>query len=188
MENDKDEKAAAMHAPGAEGMKRNEPGFPMQESGVDGSRDERPLKVLTFIVGDSTYGIELELVTEIVGIQPITEVPEVPAAVKGIMNLRGRIVPVIDIRSKFGWEETPYHDRTCIVILEVLDQVVGLIVEAVSEVVAIPRREILQPPGFHGNAQDSYIKGIVRIGDQIKMILDCNRLLDLDEMDMGIVQ
>ena len=189
MENNKIQNAAVMHAPGAEGMKiRNEPGFPMQEGAAEGYRDERPLKVLTFTVGDSTYGIELELVTEIVGIQPITEVPEVPAAVKGIMNLRGRIVPVIDIRSKFGWEEAPYHDRTCIVILEVRDQVVGLIVEAVSEVVAIPRREILQPPGFHANAQDSYIKGIVRIGDQIKMILDCNRLLDLDEMDMGIVQ
>ena len=78
---------------------------------------EAKIKLLTFRTGDATYGIELAHVTEIVGIQPITEVPEVPPYIKGIMNLRGRIVPVMDLRSKFGWEEVPYHDRNCIVIL-----------------------------------------------------------------------
>lgn len=141
---------------------------------------EAQIKMLTFRTGDATYGIELSHVTEIVGIQPITEVPEVPPYIKGIMNLRGRIVPVMDLRCKFGWEEAAYHDRTCIVILDVRDQVVGLIVESVSEVLPVLRQDIHPAPGFKSDVEAAWLKGIVQANGGIQLILDCERLLDLE--------
>lgn len=96
------------------------------------------------------------------------------------MNLRGRIVPIMDLRRKFGWEEAAYHDRTCIVILEVRDQVVGLVVEAVSEVLPVKRGDIHPAPGFKGDIEAAWLKGIVQANGGIQLILDCERLLDLE--------
>src|SRR5690554_6663806 len=94
-------------------------------------------KYLTFAIGNEAYGIEIRFVTEIIGLQPITEVPEVPKYVKGIINLRGKIIPVIDVRLKFRKEPIPYDDRTCIVVIALDTLVVGLIVDNVAEVVSI---------------------------------------------------
>ncbi len=159
-----------------------EPEQPGNGLGASGAATSQ-IKLLTFRAGDATYGIELSHVTEIVGIQPITEVPEVPPCIKGIMNLRGRIVPVMDLRSKFGWEEVPYHDRTCIIILDVLDQMVGLVVEAVSEVLPVQRGDIHPAPGFKSDVEAAWLKGIVQANGGIQLVLDCERLLGLEPME-----
>ncbi len=101
--------------------------------------DTQKGKYLTFFLDQEAYGIDIRYVTEIIGIQPITAVPEVPAYVRGIINLRGKIIPVLDVRLKFHKETVPYNDRTCIIVVEIQEMPVGLIVDHVADVSAIPK-------------------------------------------------
>jgi purine-binding chemotaxis protein CheW len=103
-------------------------------------------RFLTFSLEEEVFGIEIKYVTEIVGIQSITKVPEVPAYIKGIINLRGKIIPVIDVRLKFGKQPMVYDDRTCIVVIDITEVSVGLIVDNVDEVLTIDDSNIAAPP------------------------------------------
>lgn len=140
-------------------------------------------KFLTFSLGKEDYGIEIKHVTEIIGIQTITEVPDLPSYVRGIINLRGRIIPVMDVRLRFNKESREYDDRTCIIIIDVLDFSVGLIVDQVSEVLSIPEDEIVAPPNMDKSSHNRYIKGIGKIDNQVKLILDCEELINSSEME-----
>ena len=140
-------------------------------------------KYLTFALGEEVFGIEICYVTEIIGIQAITKVPEVPAYVKGIINLRGKIIPVIDMRLKFGKEAIPYDDRTCIVVIEIKQVPVGLIVDNVDEVLNIPDDNIAPPPSTKTTADNRYIKGIGKAGNTVQLLLDCDELLMADGID-----
>ena len=144
--------------------------------------DTQKDKFLTFNLGDESYGIEIMYVTEIIGIQPITEVPELPDYIRGIINLRGKIIPVMDVRIRFKKQTREYDDRTCVVVVDIRDLSIGLIVDCVSEVVTIPETEIVPPPDLNKSGS-RYIKGIGKVGSEVKLILDCERMLNEDESD-----
>lgn len=144
--------------------------------------DAQKGKFLTFLVGREEYGIEIKYVTEIIGgIQAITEVPEVPPYVKGIINLRGKIIPVLDVNLRFKKEARDYDDRTCIIVVDIYDLSVGLIVDHVAEVVAIADEEIAPPPDERSGFRNSCIKGIGKVGTAVKLILDCQSLLNHED-------
>ena len=141
-------------------------------------------RFLTFTLEDEVYGIEIKYVTEIIGIQSITKVPEVPAYVKGIINLRGKIIPVIDVRLKFGKEPMEYDDRTCIVVIDITELSVGLIVDNVDEVLTIDDKDVAAPPTNKTGFENRYIKGIGKAGDRVQLLLDCEKLLKNDEVEI----
>jgi purine-binding chemotaxis protein CheW len=140
-------------------------------------------RYLTFALGKESYGLEIICVIEIVGMQPITALPEVPNCVKGIINLRGKIIPVIDMRLKFGKEEINYNDRTCIIVIHTHDVSVGLIADYVSEVLTIDDNNIVPPPTRGTGAQTSFIKAIGKVGKDVKLLLDVNKLFSDSDMD-----
>ncbi len=139
-------------------------------------------RYLTFILGNETYGLEIKYVTEIIGIQAITELPELSEYVKGIINLRGKIIPVMDVRLRFKKESREYNDRTCIVVINISDTSVGLIVDSVSEVLSIDDQNIVEPPKMNKAFQNKFIKNIGKKGNEVKLLLDCEKLLSEDEV------
>lgn len=145
-------------------------------------------RFLTFPLGAESYGIEIRYVTEIIGMQPITKVPELPDYIKGIINLRGKIIPVMDVRIRFRKEFKEYNDRTCVIVIDVNDISIGLIVDSVSEVIAIPEEDIVPPPKLQKTG-NQYIKGIGKIANEVKLLLDCEQLLHEDEFaELSTVQ
>ena len=140
-------------------------------------------KFLTFSVGKESYGIEIKFVTEIIVIQEITEVPELPDYVKGIINLRGKIIPVIDVRIRFKKEPKEYNDRTCIVVVDIKEIYVGLIVDNVSEVITIDDSNIVLPPNIKTGFNNRYVRGIGKTQDGIKLLLDCEKILNDEELE-----
>ena len=156
----------------------------VQNEVIEIEEDTQHGRFLTFLLGKEVFGIEISYVTELIGIQPITEVPEVPLYVKGIINLRGKIIPVIDVRLKFGKEVIEYNDRTCIIVINIQEVSVGLIVDNVSEVIKIPDEDIAQPPDMKTGFQNKYIKGIGKVGTDIKLLLNCDKLLREDELEI----
>ncbi|MBV7271579.1 chemotaxis protein CheW [Clostridium thailandense] len=149
---------------------------------IDREEDTQKDKFLTFSLGNEFYGIEIMYVTEIIGIQSITEVPELPDYIKGIINLRGKIIPLMDVRLRFKKEPREYNDRTCIVVIDIRDMFIGLIVDSVSEVMSIPEQDIVPPPGL-SKSSNRYIKGIGKVGNEVKLILDCNKMLNEEEIE-----
>lgn len=139
-------------------------------------------KYLIFNIGHEEYGIEICYVTEIIGIQDITAVPEMPDHIKGIINLRGTIIPVIDIRTRFNRDTTNYNDRTCIIVVDINDMTVGVIVDAVQEVADIDDEAIVKPPTSQSGMGSQYIKNIGKRGDKTILLVDSFRLFDADEI------
>lgn len=138
-------------------------------------------RYLVFLLEDECYGLEIRYVTEIIGMQKITDLPQMPDYIKGIINLRGKIVPVVDMRTRFKREEIPYTDRTCTVVIDILGSTIGLIVDRVDEVVTIPEGSISPPPSFRSSHGNSFIKGVGKIKEDIRLILDCEKLFTEDE-------
>ena len=110
--------------------------------------------------------------------QPIAKIPEVPDHIKGIINLRGKIIPVIDMRLKFKKPSAAYNDRTCIIVVDTQELVVGLIVDKVAEVITIKDEDIAPPPDHKTGIQNKYLKGIGKVEGQVKLLLDCRKLFD----------
>ena len=145
--------------------------------------DTQSGRFLTFSLDKESYGIEIRYVTEIIGIQAITEIPELPEYIKGIINLRGKIIPVMDVRLRFKKEPREYNDRTCVIVIDIRDISIGLIVDAVSEVLTIPEEGIVEPPKMNRGLNNRYIKSIGKVGNDVKLLLDCEKLLTEDEME-----
>lgn len=145
--------------------------------------DTQKGRYLTFALGNENYGIEIKYVTEIIGMQTITKVPELPEYIKGIVNLRGKIIPVMDVRLRFKKEEKDYNDRTCVIVVDINELSIGLIVDSVSEVLTIPEQDIVDPPQMNKNFNNRYIKKIGKIGTDVKLLLDCDRILAEDEFE-----
>lgn len=139
-------------------------------------------KYLIFSVGSELYGMEIRYITEIIGLQPITEVPEMPEYVKGVTNLRGKIIPVLDARLRFHKAVREYDDRTCIIVVDTTIISIGLIVDNVAEVLSMQDEDIAPPPDINKGGH-KYIKGIGKANGSVKLILDCQRLLTEDEQD-----
>ena len=131
-------------------------------------------KYLTFLIGDNSYGVEVRHVTEIVGMHPIVGMPETPAYVKGIINLRGKIFPVIDARLRLNLAPKEYDERTCIIVLNINNQTFGLIVDAVAEVANIPEKDMTAPSDAGIN--NSFVKSIAKIGNAVKLLMDCEKI------------
>lgn len=149
---------------------------------LEQEEDTQKDKFLTFILGNESYGIEIKYVTEIIGIQPITEIPELPAYIKGIINLRGKIIPVMDVRLRFKKLNRDYNDRTCVIVIDIKDISIGLIVDSVAEVTSIPDVDIVSPPDINRSG-NKYIKGIGKVGSEVKLILDCDKLLNEEDTE-----
>lgn len=143
----------------------------------DEAQDCQKDKHLTFTVGGEDYGIDIYHVTEIIGIQKITDVPDMPACIKGVINLRGRMVPVMDVRLRFGMPARQYDERTCIVVVTVHGASVGLVVDTVKEVADIPESQIEMPPDMARAGSQRYVKGLGKLGSDVKILLDVQRLL-----------
>lgn len=143
-------------------------------------------KYVTFKAGNEYYALKIEYVNEIIVFQEITEIPESEDFIKGLINLRGKIIPVIDVRIRFKQEPIEYNDRTCIIVINVKDMLVGLIVEKVAEVVEINQEDILPPPsatiGHEEKTQNKYVYGIGKVGEEVKLLLDPDKLLKDEEV------
>ena len=144
--------------------------------------DTQKGKFLTFSLENEFYGIEIKYVIEIIGLQPITEVPELPEYIKGIINLRGKIIPVMDVRLRFKKPYREYNDRTCVIVIEINHISIGLIVDSVSEVLSIQEENIVPPPDINKSG-NKYIKGIGKVGNEVKLILNCDKLLSDNEIE-----
>ncbi len=153
------------------------------ENIMNTEEDTQINRFLTFVLDRETYGIEIMYVTEIIGIQTITEIPELPDYMKGIINLRGKIVPVMDVRLRFRKEPREYNDRTCIIVIDVNEISIGLIVDSVSEVLTIPEQDIVDPPKVNNNFGSRFIKKIGKVDSNVKLLLDCDKLLTENELN-----
>lgn len=144
-------------------------------------------KYLTFSLGAEEYGIGILKIKEIIGMMPITVVPRTPPFVKGVINLRGKVIPVIDLRVKFGMEDRAYTEKTCIIVLEIKGQnsvFMGIVVDAVSEVLNIKASEIEETPKLGTNLDLDYISGIAKINGGIKILLDIEKVLNQEGLSM----
>lgn len=137
---------------------------------------------LTFKLADEEYGIGIMHVTEIVGLQNITEVPDMPEFVKGVVNLRGQVIPVIDVRLRFHMEPKEYDERTCIIVLSIRDVQIGLVVDTVNEVLTIDEKLISPPPKIASANSARYIKGLGKVNEEVKILLSGEKLLFEEEI------
>jgi len=147
----------------------------------DEDEDTMNDKYLTFRLGKEVYGIEICHVTEIVGIQKITEVPDMPDYVRGVINLRGQVIPVMDVRLRFRMAPQEYNERTCVIVSRIEDTCIGLVVDTVEEVADIPAENISPAPKVGKGTKNRYIKGLGKSGEDVKIILNISRLLFEDE-------
>lgn len=148
-------------------------------------RDTQKGKYVTFKSGNEYFGLKIQYVNEIIVFQEITKIPESEDYIKGLINLRGKIIPVIDVRLRFKQEPFEYTDRTCIIVVNVKNIVVGLIVEQIAEVVEIQDENIIPSPtvGKADKSQNRYVYAIGKVGDQVKLLLDPDRLLNDEEIN-----
>ncbi|MCL2034621.1 MAG: chemotaxis protein CheW [Oscillospiraceae bacterium] len=151
-------------------------------SGEIDNEDTMHNKFLVFELEAQQYAIAIEHVTDIINVQPVTRVPSCPDFVCGITNLRGKVIPIIDVRIRFGMAERDYDDRTCIIVVDLHNVSVGMIIDRVSEVITLDEDDIAAPPTFSNVVDVRFIKGIGKTDHGIKLILDCAAVLD----DFGI--
>lgn len=158
------------------------------EKYIEEIEDEQKNKYLIFAIDKEHFGIGIKNVIEIIGIQPITKIPEIAEYLKGIINLRGKIIPIMDIRLRFKKDEKDYDDRTCIVVVEVEGVSFGLIVDSVTEVLSIEEKDISQPPKVDTNkdVEISYIEAIGKVNDEVMIILNCGKLLQGDISELSL--
>jgi len=144
----------------------------------DDNEDTQANKYLFFRIGKESYGIGIRYVIEIIELQTISLVPDLPDYVKGVINLRGKVIPIVDLRLRFDMEERAYDNRTCIIITEVDHVLVGCLVDTVEEVMEILEKNIEPPPKFKTiSGKDQYISGMGKVGDAIKILIDVEKIV-----------
>ena len=149
----------------------------------DDDIDAQANKYLLFNIGSEIFGIAIQNVTEIIELQTITVVPDMPDYVKGVINLRGKVIPVMDLRLRFGLEPREYDDRTCIINVKINATLIGFIVDTVAEVYDVPDGDIEQPPEFQKETgHKKYISGLGKVGDEVKILLDVDKILYDEEL------
>jgi len=134
---------------------------------------------MVFVINNQKYALSSKYITEIIEILPITKVPFLPEYMNGIINLRSTIIPVMDARMRFGMEPIEYSERTCIVIIENEANKIGLIVDAVNEVLTIPPKQIMESTKEKNDLKESFVNGISQINNDIQLILDCDSLVNI---------
>ncbi len=142
------------------------------------NEDTQANKYLFFRIDRESYGIGIRYVIEIIELQAISIVPDMPLYVKGVINLRGKVIPIVDLRLRFGIEERIYDDRTCIIVTEVDGILLGCVVDTVEEVMEIPERNIEPPPKFKTvSGRDQYISGMGKVNEAIKILIDIEKIV-----------
>lgn len=139
-------------------------------------------KYLTFVLAEEEYGLEILKVREINGMMDITAVPRTPEYVEGVINLRGKVIPVMDLRLKFGMEQAEHTEETCIIVVDVNGLEMGIIVDKVSEVLDIMSEEIEDTPTFGTNVNTEFILGMSKSGGKVTILLDISKVLDVTEV------
>ena len=139
-------------------------------------------KYLTFILNNEEYGLEILRVREIIGLMDITPVPQVPSFMKGIINLRGKIIPVVDLRLKFGMPEAEYTKETCTIVVDIDNRLMGIIVDTVSEVLDINGGDIEPTPTLGSGIKTDFMLGMGKIKGKVKILLDINKVLTIEEL------
>ncbi|HEX3038218.1 MAG TPA: chemotaxis protein CheW [Oscillospiraceae bacterium] len=144
--------------------------------------DEMYGKYLTFWADSQLFGIPIADVVQIVGVQTITKIPEFPEYAKGIIDLRGSIIPVIDVRLRLHKEEIPYDERTCIIVTNIQENLIGLIVDSVNEVANIEDENISQPPKIAKDTTNAYLTGVAKLQDKVVLLLNTEKILKNEEI------
>jgi purine-binding chemotaxis protein CheW len=149
---------------------------------------EREGKYLTFTMADEEYGIGILKIKEIIGMMPVTTVPRTPGFVKGVINLRGKVIPVVDLRLRFGMESIDYTERTCIIVVEIAvasgTVMIGIVVDSVSEVLNIKGEDIEETPTFGAKLNTDYIHGMAKMEGGVKILLDIDQVLSTEEVSV----
>lgn len=140
-------------------------------------------KYLTFALGDEEYGLEILKVREIIGLMEITRVPRMPSYIRGVINLRGKVIPVIDLRRKFSMEEAEDTLETCVIVVFLGDMLMGVIVDRVSEVLDLPGEDIEETPDFGISIDTQFILGVGKSGETVIMLLDIDKVLTEKETE-----
>jgi purine-binding chemotaxis protein CheW len=157
-----------------------------QTQGANQVRSLRGGKFLTFLMANEKYGLEILKVREIIGIMDVTPVPTTPAFVRGVINLRGKVIPVVDLRLKFGMEAREDTQRTCIIVVHLAraaqEMIMGIIVDEVSEVLDIDQDQIEPPPSFGADIRTDFILGMGKVNQRVVTMLDINRVLTEGEI------
>jgi purine-binding chemotaxis protein CheW len=150
--------------------------------------EEREGKYLTFTLADEEYGIGILKIKEIIGMMPVTAVPQTPDFVKGVINLRGKVIPVMDLRLRFGMDAIDYTDRTCIIVVEIAGEaanvMIGIVVDTVSEVLNIKSEDIEDAPAFGTQLDTAYILGMAKMEGGVKILLDIDKVLRSEEITL----
>lgn len=155
---------------------------PQAEKQADKEQWQRAGKYLTFFIADEEYGLEILKVQEIIGIMDVTPVPRAPVYIRGVINLRGKVIPIVELRTKFEMETVDYTDETCIIVVQTHGLQMGIIVDKVSEVMDIASEDIEDAPSFGSDVRTDYILGIGKAEERVKLLLDIDKVLSNEEL------
>lgn len=147
-------------------------------------QDDELLQLVTFSIGEEEFGVNILKVQEINRTMEITKVPRAPAFVEGVINLRGKVIPIIDLRSRFGLASKPEDKDTRIIVIEINNVIVGFVVDAVSEVLRIPASTVEPPPPVVAGVESDYISAVGKLKDRLLIMLDLDKILTTEDIDM----
>ncbi|OEU67505.1 MAG: chemotaxis protein CheW [Desulfovibrio sp. S3730MH75] len=145
--------------------------------------DDELIQLVTFSIAEEEFGVDILAVQEIIRTMEITKVPRAPVFVEGVINLRGKVIPIVDLRSKFGLETREHDQSTRIIVIEITSMIIGFVVDSVSEVLRIPANTIEPPPPVVSGLESEYISGVGKLEDRLLILLDLDRLLSDDEQE-----
>ncbi len=149
----------------------------------DIEKDDLRNRFLTFHLGEESYGIEISQITEIIVMQQITKVPDLPESIIGVVNLRGKVISVMDMRKRFHLQSREYDDRTCIIVVDINSISIGLVVDTVSEVLTIEESQISPPPAIHSGIKNNYVMGLGKVGREVKILLNIDKIFYDEEFE-----
>lgn len=153
-------------------------------TGVEESeRDQELIQLVTFSIGEEEFGVNILQVQEIIRTMEITNVPRAPEFVEGVINLRGKVIPIVDMRSRFGLESKEHDKYTRIIVIEIDMIIVGFVVDSVSEVLRLPANQVQPPPPVVAGMDSDYIDGVGKLEDRLLILLDLDSLLDNEEKE-----
>lgn len=153
----------------------------MEDTREDKAAADALTQLISFMVGKEEYGLEILTVKEVIRIREITRIPKAPVFVKGIINLRGDVIPIIDLREKFGLEIQEYTTMTRVIIVEVDGKSIGMVVDSVSQVIRIEKDQVEPPPPLIGGISAEYLRGVGKIGEKLIIMLNIDKILTVDE-------
>ena len=159
-----------------------------QSSIVKSTVSDELLQLVSFHIGQEEYGVDITKVQEINRMAEITKVPQAPAYVEGVINLRGKVIPIIDLRKRLGVENKEYDKNTRIVVVDIETEVMGMIVDSVSEVLRISKSTIEPPPEIANGANSDYIQGVAKMEDRLLIFLDLSKIIDIETIKKILVQ